>query len=72
MTTLDGTKNTDVADDVAADGLLEIQLSFDKAMARLALISQGWERSCREAPEQRPTSPLAPSAAPGAALPQAA
>ena len=72
MTTLDGTGNTDVAGEVAAGGLSEIQFSFDTAMARLAVISQGWEKSCREALEQRPTSPLEPSAAPVPALPLAA
>lgn len=69
MTTLAVTEDTNVAETFAAGGPSEIQLAFETAIARLAVISQDWEKARREALQQWPTSPSEPS---GLALSQAA
>ena len=48
MTTQEVAEDAGHFDDIAAAAVLDIQLAFDRAMAGLAAISQGWEKSSRE------------------------
>ena len=62
----------DVLEDDEAAGMTDIQLTYEAAMARVAEISQGWDRLSRQVLGLEPRSSAEPRDVSGAATPQAA